>query len=171
MVTASGMSMSILYKPKVFRQILIPLKLKTELNLLTVSRRKTEKHLFCPQLGWPYILPQTVWIRAAFLMSVRIVLDGQSPRSHWPLTMPHLWDWGSGMWTSQPSSSSAWSTSSSSSLSFAPSSIYCQPYCWLHICRWIQLDSEYHPLDLQSLLNLPVKINTQMGSNPFVFSV
>ena len=26
-------------------------------------------------------------------------------------------------------------------------------------------------MDLQSLLNLPVKINTQMGSNPFVFSV
>ena len=39
------------------------------------------------------------------------------------------------------------------------------------VCRWIQLDSEYHPLALQYLLNLPVKINTQMGSNPFVFSV
>ena len=38
-------------------------------------------------------------------------------------------------------------------------------------CRWIQLDSEYHLLALQYLLNLPVKINTQMGSNPFVFSV
>ena len=38
-------------------------------------------------------------------------------------------------------------------------------------CRWIQLDSEYHPLALQYLPILLVKINTQMGSNPFVFSV